>query len=93
MWVSNFLSAMRNFLLVFVALATSENKFVGAQTKLRIMQGFGLEMREQKTIARHIPESVANFCLHKLPFVTDTFKQCQLMYLNFLHSSLSTNLL
>ena len=52
---SNFLSAVRNFLLVLVGLVTSDNKFVGAQKVLHV-----LGSKWGKTIARHIPESVAN---------------------------------
>ena len=66
-WVSNFLSAVRNFLLVFGGSATSENKWVAAQN-LALCKVLGSKC-EKNNCAKHSGEFRELVFTHNLPFI------------------------
>ena len=69
--VTNFVSAVRNILLVFVGSATSENKFVGAQnfTLYKVLES----KCDQNNDTTHSGKCREPVFMHNLPFVTETF--------------------
>ena len=73
-WVSNFPSAVRNFLLVFGGSATSENKWVAAQN-FALCQVLGSRC-EKNNCAKRSGKYREFVLMYNLVFVAKTFKQC-----------------